>query len=563
MYTNFFGLNEKPFAITPDPRYLFMSERHSEGLAHLVYGVKDSSGFIQLTGEVGTGKTTLVRTLLTRIPNGVDIALILNPQLSALEFLTSICEELKIELPPDRDSKKAIVDTLNKHLLTSHAEGRRTILVIDEAQNLATGVLEQIRLLTNLETSKQKLLQIILIAQPELRDKLKQTNLRQLAQRVTGRYHLEPLTKDETVQYIDHRLKVAGALTEVFDDRSKREVFRLSGGVPRLVNVICDRALLGAYSQGERRVLPQTVRKAAAEISGELGGRTVMDWLLPVAGVLTAGVVVAGIWAMSKSPNDVRPESVIMPIAVAPEPTKQADPRMVESAVDSAVAAETMPQVVTPQVQQTSLNDTLLNPAVQAPETTAALTLLSIWGVDYDSNGGTPCSQAERSGLMCFDNRGSWGLLKQLDRPAILTLTDSGGQTHPAVLTAINDNVAELQIGDHRGQFSVSELADSWYGQYRMIWKPPNGDASVLRPGVRGPKVLWLRQSLQALVPDAAGDRLPDPDLPDLFDAELENKLRQFQRRNRLQVDGHAGQQTQIMINTLLGMDETPSLSGS
>ena len=215
MYTKFFGLNEKPFSITPDPRYLFMSERHSEGLAHLVYGVKDSSGFIQLTGEVGTGKTTLVRTLLARIPDGVDIALILNPQLSAVEFLTAICEELKITLPEDRGSAKGLVDALNRHLLASHAEGRRTILLIDEAQNLTTDVLEEIRLLTNLETAKQKLLQIILIAQPELREKLLQTNLRQLAQRITGRYHLEPLSKDESIRYIDHRLKVAGGLGEI------------------------------------------------------------------------------------------------------------------------------------------------------------------------------------------------------------------------------------------------------------------------------------------------------------------------------------------------------------
>ena len=323
MYTKFFGLNEKPFSITPDPRYLFLSERHSEGLAHLVYGVKDSSGFIQLTGEVGTGKTTLVRTLLARIPDGVDIALILNPQLSAVEFLTAICEELKIARPEDRGSTKGLVDALNRHLLASHAEGRRTILLIDEAQNLTTDVLEEIRLLTNLETAKQKLLQIILIAQPELREKLLQTNLRQLAQRITGRYHLEPLSKDESIRYIDHRLKVAGGLGEIFDERAKRDVFRLTRGVPRLINVICDRALLGAYSREVRKVSPQIVRTAAVEVSGEPNSGSGGKWVIAAVSVLTLAIVVAGLWAMNQDHEALPPESITLPLVVTQEPALQ------------------------------------------------------------------------------------------------------------------------------------------------------------------------------------------------------------------------------------------------
>ena len=279
MYTKFFGLNEKPFTITPDPRYLFMSERHGEGLAHLVYGVTESGGFIQLTGEVGTGKTTLVRTLLGQIPAEVDIALILNPQLTAVEFLMTICEELSIQLPKQKYSAKGLIDALNRHLLEAHSRGRRTILLIDEAQNLSEGVLEQLRLLTNLETSKQKLLQIILIAQPELREKLAQQSLRQLAQRVTGRYHLEPLSPEEAFQYIDHRLRVAGALTEIFEPAAKREVYRLTNGVPRIMNVICDRALLGAYSKESRTVNRRLVRKAASEVSGQTVRPAIMKWL--------------------------------------------------------------------------------------------------------------------------------------------------------------------------------------------------------------------------------------------------------------------------------------------
>ena len=325
MYTSFFGLNEKPFSITPDPRYLFMSERHGEALAHLVYGVTESGGFMQLTGEVGTGKTTLVRTLLqNRLPENADVAVILNPQLSALEFLETICEELGISGVGEKGSSKALIDALNKYLLTAHADGRRTIILVDEAQNLARDVLEQVRLLTNLETSKQKLLQIILIGQPELRELLARTDLRQLAQRITGRYHLEPLSRDETAEYIEHRLRVAGALGEIFDGAAKREVFNLSQGVPRLINVICDRALLGAYSHESRRVNRTLVRRAAAEISGQAYRPVLLRWATPV--MVTAGValIVFGAWSLYAEREAVREPiaSTVSPVITDLPPVK-------------------------------------------------------------------------------------------------------------------------------------------------------------------------------------------------------------------------------------------------
>jgi general secretion pathway protein A len=212
MYASFFGLNEKPFSITPDPRYLFLSERHAEALAHLVYGINEAGGFIQLTGEVGTGKTTVVRSLLTQAPKHAEIALILNPRMTPAEFLLAICEELGIGVAEgSENSLKDLVDLLSLHLLNSHADGKRIVLVVDEAQNLSVEVLEQVRLLTNLETETQKLLQIILIGQPELRELLGRTDLRQLAQRITGRYHLDPLSAEESSAYVRHRLRVAGA----------------------------------------------------------------------------------------------------------------------------------------------------------------------------------------------------------------------------------------------------------------------------------------------------------------------------------------------------------------
>src|ERR1700691_4160720 len=267
MYLSFFGIAEKPFAITPDPRYLYLSARHADALAHLVYGINEAGGFSQLTGEVATGKTTTIRSLLARAPKNAEIALILNPRLSAGEFLLALCEELGLG-PDERAAAntKELVDLLNRYLLRAHSQGRRVVLIVDEAQNLAPEVLEYIRLLTNLETETQKLLQIILIGQPELRKLLAREDLRQLAQRITGRYHLDTLSRQETAAYVRHRMRVAGATADIFTRGALREVYNVSRGIPRVINIICDRALLGAYTQDLHQVPGALVRRAAAEV---------------------------------------------------------------------------------------------------------------------------------------------------------------------------------------------------------------------------------------------------------------------------------------------------------
>jgi general secretion pathway protein A len=541
MYTSFFGLNEKPFTITPDPRYLFMSERHGEGLAHLVYGVTESGGFIQLTGEIGTGKTTLVRTLLGQIPAEVDIALILNPQLTAVEFLTAICEELGITLPEDKDSAKALVDALNQHLLDAHARGRRTILLIDEAQNLAEDVLEQLRLLTNLETAKQKLLQIILIAQPELREKLAQHNLRQLSQRVTGRYHLEPLSREESDKYIDHRLRVAGALTEIFDTRARREVFRLSGGVPRVMNVICDRALLGAYSRETRTVNKRLVRRAANEVSGQPLPPAFMKFAVPVVSVIGLMVLGAAMWAMIDRDPPVSDEAVSVPLAVD---TSVAETANIEDPQSNPVNVERGLEAQLTQFDANSGTDSGI-PA-----------LLSLWGIDYNAAAGPACAQAEAQGFSCYFQRGSWNGIRHLDRPVVLTLTDSQGKNFQPVLVSLDDNVAELSIAGERMSFPVDEVSELWFGQFLVIWRPPGGTHMVISPGTRNENVRWLRQSLAAL---DINYQPPDAD-SDFFDDGLQQQLMAFQRQHRLEADGLAGQKTQIIINSLLALDSTPRL---
>src|SRR5438876_10797041 len=255
MYAPYFGLKHEPFSIAPDPRYLFMSERHREALAHLLYGVNGGGGFVLLSDENGSGKTTDCRCFLEQIPRRCNVAYIFNPKLTVNELLKSVCDEFGIPYQhqgPGVATVKDYIDPLNEFLLKTHAVGQNNVLIIDEAQNLSAEVLEQLRLLTNLETNERKLLQIILIGQPELREMLARPELEQLGQRVIARYHLDALTRAETGQYVRHRMEVAGLERPFpFDRKAMRRIHRLSRGVPRRINLLCDRALLGAYASGK------------------------------------------------------------------------------------------------------------------------------------------------------------------------------------------------------------------------------------------------------------------------------------------------------------------------
>jgi general secretion pathway protein A len=542
MYTSFFGLNEKPFSITPDPRYLFMSERHGEALAHLVYGVTESGGFIQLTGEVGTGKTTLVRTLLqNRLPDNADVAVVLNPQISVKEFLATIVEELSIAGNVDTDSIKALTDALNAYLLQAHADGRRVILIVDEAQNLSPNVLEQVRLLTNLETAKQKLLQIILIGQPELRELLARNDLRQLAQRITGRYHLEPLSRKETEAYIRHRLQVAGALVEIFDASATRAVFKLSQGIPRLINVICDRALLGAYSRESRRVTGRMVRRAASEIAGTEDIAMWRRWVAPTVATLSVLTIAAGLfWYLEMREQ---PAPILSPApALASEPEPVPEPARAEVVEAPTIAAP-----------EPALAEQLEMAGALTTEDRSYAELLKTWGLDTDAG---DCDAIRDMGFSCLDQRGSMGMLRQLDRPAVLQLVDDAGATHHVLLKSLEGDIAHLSVGGVDVSHSVAEVTRYWLGQYRMLWQPPNGRALSLYPGMDDANVLWLRQSLERIDPRYAST----PENSTVYNDSLEQRVREFQRDNRLEVDGYAGSQTQIIINGLLSPADTPRL---
>jgi general secretion pathway protein A len=546
MYTSFFGLAEKPFAITPDPRYLYLSERHAEALAHLLYGINESGGFIQLTGEVGTGKTTVVRTLLSRVPHHADVAVILNPRVTPVEFLLTICEELGLAIAEaDRDSVKQMVDALNRRLLSAHAEGRRIIVLVDEAQNLSIDVLEQVRLLTNLETPTQKLLQIILIGQPELRELLDRTDLRQLAQRITGRYHLMPLSREETKGYVRHRLRVAGANEEIFTPGALLELHRLSLGIPRVINVACDRALLGAYTQETKKITASLVRQAAGEVYGRRFFPTWLGWVVGTLGaVAVAGTLLLG-WQFWRHQSPVLSASrAIKSAAATHAPIKPA-----------ALAPPTAPAIVAPPAPKLiSVNALLQANEANTTDAAAFRRLLALWGTAL-SDDRDPCGQAAKAGLACLDQRGSWNQVKILNRPAILTLTDDRGQRHRVVLSNLDDKTATLNLGEHNEKVSIDDLSRDWFGEFTVVWKPKTARTRLLSLGMQGDEVRWLRRSLNAL-----GGVASDPEHADVYDQELAIAVQNFQREHRLNVDGIAGVQTQVVLDTALADPNSPLL---
>jgi general secretion pathway protein A len=583
MYLSFFGLNEKPFSITPDPRYLYLSERHAEAMAHLLYGINEAGGFVQLTGEVGTGKTTIVRSLLAQAPKNAEIALVLNPKMTATEFLLTICEELGIGVPDSAtESLKDLVDILSQYLLRAHAGGRRVVLVVDEAQNLAPAVLEQVRLLTNLETNTQKLLQIILIGQEELRDLLARNELRQLAQRITGRYHLSPLSTEETTAYVRHRLRVAGATADIFNRFALDEIYRLSSGVPRVINVICDRSLLGGYSQDRHRITGPLVRNAASEVFGK---RFTPPWL-PWAGTAAIAAILAlgsfalwrlqpWSWVHRSTASPVQHAAVQTPKPAPHAPiaaTAQSNAANTPSATTATAAtatatatpgaaAATMPPVpasapATPAIEPL--------PALLARHTSDTTTdaafarLFNLWGIHYTMDGTDPCTQASQHGLACLTERGSLGQLRLYNRPAILILTDANGASHEVVLTGLDGERASIDLGKSTHEVGDGELSNYWMGDYVMLWQPAAAPVHTLSPGMTGDGVLWLRRSLDKLA-GVADSGSPS----NVYDAGLAGLVRQFQRNHRLTVDGVAGVRTQVALAGALASPGSPLLSAA
>ena len=539
MYKDFFRLNEMPFSIAPDPRFLFMSERHREALAHLLYGVQGVGGIVLLTGEVGTGKTTLCRSLLEQLPENIDVAFILNPRMSVEELLQTICEEYHIEIPFERFGIKTFVDALNARLLDTHALGRRAILIVDEAQNLDAKVLEQLRLLTNLETNTHKLLQIFLIGQPELQGMLTQPEMRQVSQRVIARYHLSHLNQSEVAAYVAHRLRISGTTQLIFPDVLIKHIYRASGGVPRLINLICDRALLGAYVQAQQQVTLPILRQAISEVLA-VRPRQQRPWA--IAAVLLA--IFIGIASLLITQfTDAKLNGIPSLFASTPAPPVQAVQQPLAASA-SLVSTETMP------VSAPLPTSTLNWPGNIAPndsETFAFQSLFKLYGIDINTQSGeTPCHQLEAQAMRCYEGHGDLMDLYTLDQPVVVRLSSPEGKEYSATLTVLDHQAATLMVAGAPQRVALNELANSWTGQFVVLWKVPPNFNEHMSLNQRSLAVTWLRHAMQT------ADGIHDNG-SDIFDAKLARRIRAFQLTEGIKPDGLVGPLTVIRLNLLSG----------
>jgi general secretion pathway protein A len=551
MYERHFGLKQRPFSIAPDPRYLFMSERHREALAHLIYGVQGGGGFVLLTGDIGAGKTTVCRCFLEQLPPRCNVAYIFNPKLTVDELLKTVCDEFRIPYRHEgrgAPTVKDYVDALNQFLLRTHAVHQHSVLIIDEAQNLSRDVLEQLRLLTNLETNERKLLQIILIGQPELRAMLARPDMQQLAQRVIARYHLEALTERETGHYVRHRLGVAGLRqANPFDRRAMRRIFRYSHGVPRRINLLCDRALLGAYAGSKSSVDSEILDKAAAEVldATDFGEarRPRFNRAAFVGIGLAAGAALVAVVGLSLERGDGG--------GSAAQRTVETKPAQATLATAPAVApapADSAPAPVEP-AKPASFDLRKGFASLVGAEKEAWRELARAWSLAPIE--GDSCAAAERQQVRCYrTGNATLALIRQLDRPGVLTLRDAANRPAYVMINGLSNDAATLSIGGVDHTVPLVVLADYWRGEFATFWRPPPDYAGSIVDSRAGPAARWLAQQLAT----ALGDTGPVGARVD--DATLRSWIHRFQLAQGLPSDGSAGPITLMQLNRANGVDE-------
>jgi len=553
MYAAFFGLTQTPFSIAPDPRYLFLSQRHREAFAHLLYGIEGGGGFVLLTGEIGAGKTTICRCFLEQIPSHCNVAYIFNPKLTVGDLLKTICHEFHIEVKHEGIGPATIkdyLDPLNVYLLSSHAAGQHNVLIIDEAQNLTTYVLEQLRLLTNLETNVRKLLQIILIGQPELREMLARPELEQLSQRVIARFHLGELSESETRKYIAHRLSVAGWRgPQPFEEKALHQVHHLTGGVPRRINLLCDRALLGAYASGQKTITHQIIEQAAGEVfysetrpSRWAGIARGGNWWAGLALGVGAGTLL--VWGGNAF---LKPAAPVAPLVQQPAAARATPPEAAVVPVAILAPADPAPTAVPPAPEIDQLPAGPPPSAVWINKENEGFNALSmLWGQPLNAK--NPCLQAIEHGLQCYRTaRMTVNGLRQLDRPALLKLQISGQGSGYVVATAISDVAIEIGVGDQRWRMPLSALSSVWTGSYATLWRLPPGQKKHLSNGYSGTAANWMGERLKRLQ-DQGGLPAGAKTLKEMVEA--------FQSANGIDVNGFAGTTTLILINRATGVEE-------
>lgn len=587
MYETFFGLGDLPFRLTPDPKYLFMSAKHREAFAHLVYGISEGSGFVAITGEVGAGKTTLIRALLAEHAKDVTVASIVNPVLTSTELLQTINAELG--LPSRSTSRKELTEELAAFLHQNKAAGRRTVIIVDEAQNLDPVVLEQLRLLTNLETETEKLLQVVLVGQPELQGTLQRHDLRQLNQRVTERWHLDKLDRDEAMEYVRHRLRVAGAQGELVDARALDLLFRYTDGVPRLLNILGHRSLLVAFTRSRGRVGVEEVGAAARELGyvPQVAPSRGPAWGRILGGLGVAAAVAAVAFLLLSPPADDEeapraskrerpaagtPAPVATPPVAAPEPVSAAEPvaaaappasseTAVAAAPAAAVPADAAANAVSPSAEaDAAVLAKLSSGAVFDSAVADYSRLLQLWKAgpvsDADLASGSLNLEAiaQSRSLRYFPTALNDALLAVLDLPAIVELaTDDSGEIRYVLLGSLDRAAGTVRVGNAL-PMSLAGFNSVWNGQAHLVFRDPGQLRHDLAPGSGGPAVRKLQEMLQAAgVLDAAPTGL--------YDDLTENAVRRFQEARHVTVDGVAGPITQILLYNSLGTVERPTLT--
>jgi len=589
MYLDYFGLLEAPFSIAPDPRYLYMSERHREALAHLLYGMESDGAFILLTGEVGTGKTTVSRCLLEQVPEDTNLALVLNPKLTSLELLQVICDELRIAYNKKKLTSKILVDYINRYLLGAHAQGKKTVVLIEEAQNIDLDVLEQLRLLTNLETNERKLLQVILLGQPEFLDVLDRPELSQLAQRITARFHLTPLKLSEVEEYVAHRLAIAGCRRPIFIHGVIKGLYKYSGGVPRLINVICDRALLGCYVQNKHHIDKSTLVNAAREVLGENKAAAIKTKIMPqqiklyamVAAVFVSIALVLYFFDFqlksSVRKNDAIKSTVSQNIAPIETETikKNTDEvdkikntekkKAVENIELNKVTSEKTAALALNKVEGDAIkedpeianderkeNKGKIQRFIIWPDSSQRLrsnfqsyqALFDSWQLKYNIlTNGTPCFYAKTKGLACMHENSDIQGLREFNRPAVLTLYDDLNQRQYVTLIELSETMAKIVMAGKIQNVPIEQLTFYWKGEFSFLWRKPPGYVDLIRPGNAGETVLWLSKVMSEI------NKQPTNNPQSYYDKELVNQVKAFQTREGLTSDGVVGVKTLMRIN--------------
>ncbi|WP_171308568.1 ExeA family protein [Vibrio splendidus] len=550
MYKEYFGFVEMPFSIVPNSRYLFLSQRHQEAMQNLQAGLGEGGGFAMLTGEVGTGKTTVAKAMLSSLDNQTQAGLILNPTFSNTDLLEAICDEFEVEYP-EQASLKQLSQAIHHFLLDSHAEGIQTLLVIDEAQHLAADVLEQLRLLTNLETDSRKLLKVLLVGQPELQQHLQTTQLRQLAQRITGRYHLLPLNTEETGKYIAFRLETAGGEQMLFSNRSIKLIAQYTHGIPRLINLVCDKALQLAFHDGEPLPNNETVNRACQQVMSfqadvyhveKPRASHVVLKLFQYAGIATLSVGLAmatfnfapsyiNAWQSAETSSEMKTEVSVQTqrSLVANEPQLVAEPKPSKFA---------LPQ----DIQQHLMQGTNRSLAIKD--------LYTLWGYQSSLRDGL-CLSEPQSVFVCEQQQSNLDTLLELGVPVVLNL-DIVQEPVFAVLYGASEESVELLVNEKLLVMPKRTLKKIWQGDYVAIWKQPLRE--TLKEGYQGEAIALLDLLLsEVLGEDVSGS--------DVFDYELKMKIEAFQMWQGMSVDGIAGKRTLARLQRLAQLDSPKLMS--